>query len=461
MRDDDDAGCNENRSADVLCKKNNVIEANCELDKDGVKDTASMSGGLGSSNSRSSSSSSSSTSICESDSEDDPEDERAPEPTLEEVQLNKMPHLQLRPEQLDTVDMPTLPRGDRRKYDFDARLCDPEPTYLYPDPLTFGQTTVDLEELETNELNWRTSVKRHVNRETAEWLDRLQQIQHLQRRTADVEETKSRCRSGGRSRRVPGGSSSSRALSTGSGKLACCADCLQVACVGDCPGKQSLPAGDCLLCREEGCDGHCAENVYNAHSRRDPRVDDDGSGGRKKTKARPQSSVSSTKNQPPPIRSNRGSVNGSRTKSIGVTFNRGQQPIMQSSSQRSCIESITSNDALPEKDFARLDSADSLRTKSQNAELTASASSVRLSIVGVRPTASPMYVFQQPEILRGRPGSMRQRHRLKGRSSVIPGKSYFSQKRDSLSTTPPCDIVKCRLNRHARHLHKKRSKTPA
>ena len=354
---DDDAGHNENGIADKP-----ETEANCELDKDEVKYTASLTRGVGSSSS--SSSSSSTTSSCESDSEDDTEDERVPEPTLEEVQLNKMPHLQLRPEQLDAVDMPTLPRGDRRKYDFDVKLIDPAPEYLYPDPLTFGQTTVNLAELESNELNWRTTVKRHVNRETGEWLDRLQQIQHLQRRTAEVEETKARCRSGGgRSRRVQGGSSSSRAPSTGgSGKLACCADCLQVACVGDCPGKQSLPAGACLLCREEGCDGHCAENVYNAHSRQEPRVEDDGSTS-KKPKQRPQSSVSSTKQQPPPIRSNRGSVNGSRTKSIGVTFNRGQQPIAASSSLRSCEESITSNGALPEKDF---DYAENLRTKSHN-----------------------------------------------------------------------------------------------
>lgn len=416
---------------------------------------ASLTGGL-------SSSSSSSSSSGESDSEDDPEDERPPEPTLAEVQLNKMPQLQLRPERLEALDVPVLPRGDRRKYDFDARVVDPAPAYVFADPLTFGQTTVDLAELEANDLNWRTSVKRPVTREAAGWLDRLQHIEHLQRRTAEAEDAKARCRSGGRSRRVQG-TTSSRAPSTSSGKLACCADCLQAACVGDCPGKQTLPAGACLLCREIGCDGHCAENVYNVHSRRDPRADDDSSGGGcggKKTKQRPLSSVSSARQQPPPFRSNRGPVNanGARSKSVGVTFTRGQQPTRSVSSQRTSVDPAASGARL-EKDFARLDIAGSLRTQAQNAESPASASPVRLSIVGLRSTASPTGSFQQAQLLRSRAASTRQRHRPKGRSSIIPGKSYFSQKRDSLSATAQCDVVKCRLNRHARHARKKRGKT--
>ena len=420
----------------------------------------------------------------ESDSEDDPEDERAPEPTLEDVQLDKMPQLLLRPEKLDAFDIPTLPRGDRRKYDFDARVADPAPTYVYPDPLTFGPTTVDLSELETNDVNWRTTLKRPVDRETAGWLDRLQHIEHLQRRTTEAEETKARCRSGGRSRRTPGGGGgtpSSRAPSVTSGKLTCCADCLQAACVGDCPAKQALPIGACLLCREVGCDGHCAENVYNVHSRREPRGDDDSSGGGgRKTKPRPPSSVSSIRQQPPPPRSTRTPVNVStvRSKSVGVTFTRGQQSTRSVSSQRSTPTPTPPVGASRlEKDLARLEISCTLRSHSQNSEWSpASASPLRLSIVGLRTTATPTVAptvaprvtptvtptvtpIQQSDVQRNRAASARQRHRPKGRSSIIPGKSYFSQKRDSLSAPAQYDVVKCRLSRHARHARKKRGKT--
>ena len=421
----------------------------------------------------------------ESDSEDDPEDERAPEPTLEDVQLDKMPQLLLRPEKMDAFDIPTLPRGDRRKYDFDARVADPAPPYVYPDPLTFGQTTVDLSELEANDINWRTTLKRPMDRETAGWLDRLQHIEHLQRRTTEAEETKARCRSGGRSRRTPGGGGgtpSSRAPSVASGKLTCCADCLQAACVGDCPAKQALPVGACLLCREVGCDGHCAENVYNVHSRREPRADDDSSGGGRKTKPRPLSSVSSVRQQPPPLRSTRTPVNASsaRSKSVGVTFTRGQQSTRSVSSQRSTLTPTPTPPAGAsrlEKDLARLEISCTLSSHSQNSDWSpASSSPLRLSIVGLRTTATPTVApnvtptvaptvaptvtpVQQSEVQRNRAASARQRHRPKGRSSIIPGKSYFSQKRDSLSAPAQYDVVKCRLNRHARHARKKRGKT--
>ena len=312
---------------------------------------------------------------------------------LEKAAQIPMVKLEIRPEKMDAVYTPP-DRKDQRRFDFDAGNID-IPIYDFASPLSKEMRSVDLRAACLKELNWReVTDKRPESEIESAIMDRLQMMQRLQMQTDEQDEKRNkRIKSAKGRQRVVNGSVNR--LFTGSSPVKardkkCCSDCVQSACVGDCPTKKT--AETCPYCDQKCCNGDCSVTPYDPHER-GAVVEMDGE-LEEFTDTRPRSGCSSCSHRHTARLINVNNVVLGRPRSSYATYNRGISSAKPKDLRpQSCTPAI-------EYELSRLDIG--LET-----ETTVSRPS----------TAS----------------STGRRRRLHGRAAMIPGKSYFSQRRDSLT----------------------------
>ncbi|XP_052061049.1 interaptin-like isoform X4 [Mytilus californianus] len=185
----------------------------------------------------------------------DDEDDSDFEPEVDENRL--APELYLRPEKLDSLLLPDSAKG-WRKFDFDADNVN-IPFYGFSNPLPDSFRDLDLRQIARLKWNWRDQT-RHRSREKGvdDILDRMVELERLQMETEDWEQK----RSAQINKRY-----SKRAMSAKVPRdKRCCGKCLQPACTGDCPEK-FVQSEICELCRQPFCVKTCADTKYEQRMR--------------------------------------------------------------------------------------------------------------------------------------------------------------------------------------------------
>ena len=355
----------------------------------------------------------------------DSDDEDIPEPKLEDVKMADLPKLNLRPEQIDAMYIPD-PRHDRRKYDFDPNNIERIP-YEFQDALSLHLMTLDLYYASASERNWRTFAKGPASSQMEEKIvERLLELERLQRKTKELEVARRERIKSANLRAKSRMGQTIRQQGAKLGDRKCCSDCLQVACVGDCPGKRTngatLGSGDCLVCGETGCNGKCCESAYDARSRQTRAVEEE---PRKVVKLRPRSCSSCTTKNPSRVITANNLILG-RPKSSYTTFSSSQSSSKSSKDLRPRIGAVVSPQL--EEEFEKL---------------------------GIEPvqTGPP----GDPEATR--PITAPGRRKPRGRSSQLPGKSFFSQRRHSLTDIAQEMSVKSANKKRLKSAKKEKQKT--
>lgn len=316
--------------------------------------------------------------------------------------------INLRPEQLDALYIPEG-KKDKRRFDFDAADVEIPPyefEYLFSngfekmDWRDLVETLMSREEDTGKTINWRDMIKRRPRLpEEYPVIDRLMELQRYEIETEDWEEekrekvketnsqlTRQKNSMNNLSRGLP-----ARVKSAGARRdRRCDKNCVQPACVGDCPEKR-VPPDTCVRCRQKWCDGRCASSVYDSHSRKYQDSADyesnnmSGNGSRHSITERPKS-CNSCKRPSTAKLINANNIILGRPKSGNATFSRGQ-----GSAKPRDLRSATPS--------------------------TGSLSS-ELSKLGLSPS---------------RPGTAKAKSRPRGRNAISPGKSYFSQRKNSIT----------------------------
>jgi hypothetical protein len=337
------------------------------------------------------------TSIKESQNDtDESSEEDGPEPSLENLGKTTVPELVLRPEKLDAMHVPEYPKGDRRRYDFDAENTD-IPPYEFAYPFSEELKQVKFRLLANTDNDWRQLVSTKLDDKEATVIDRLLEIERLQVKTEELEDIRGRGRVfRPQKQKVPIG----RLVRTR--ERQCCSDCLQAACAGDCTEKVGPSVerqGICSKCQERNCPGTCTKRTYEAHTRSTSTEADSTSpaSDNKSDRVRPKSCGSCRKPHNASYINANLTVLG-RPKSGLATFSHGQA-------------------ASKQKDLRPTTPA---RTEDKNAD--------ELGEEFDRLDVSEGDASQRPTT----PGG-----RLRGRASHLPGKSYFSQRRYSLTEDRP------------------------
>ncbi|XP_048254806.1 uncharacterized protein LOC125381653 isoform X2 [Haliotis rufescens] len=313
-----------------------------------------------------------------------------PEPPVDSNR--PVPQLQLRPEKLDAIYVPE-DRRDRRRFDFDAEHVD-IPAYEFETTLPEPFGRLDLKVIARQKYDWRDILSvRPMAKAVETILDRLVDIEKLQSETVEWETKRLRQRT---KQRVPSAKSRDRR---------CCNNCLQPACVGDCPEK-ALQPNTCTLCRQQLCTGSCHDNRYEAYMRQ----------------VHQEEQIESILSNPVPRicitcqkKHNAKLINANnailrRPKSGNTTYSRGRGSVKPRDLRPRSVTDVTSEII---KDIEKL---------------------------GVEPL--------QP----GRPNTGKYQ-RPRSRNSLLPGKSYFSNRKDSLT-----ELEKAR-KRKLRSLRVKRPKS--
>ena len=202
------------------------------------------------------------TSSSESDSESISESEKESEPKLDKSR--KAPKLQLRPEKIDNVYVPEDKR-DMRRFDFDAEKLD-VPVYEFECPVPEPFTRINFKYHARENTDWRSQQLSldpdPIDDTLSAIFDRLAD---LSRKEVDTEDWEDRRLTSARKRHHK--SSGSRPASSGCSRdKRCCNNCLQPACVGDCPLKRH-PSNVCDKCHQALCTGKCTETKYEQHMR--------------------------------------------------------------------------------------------------------------------------------------------------------------------------------------------------
>nr|KAG5687253.1 hypothetical protein BaRGS_016428 [Batillaria attramentaria] len=221
----------------------------------------------------------------EDEEDDDDDDDEASdsenggfEPSLDEVR-RKVPYpqnvLHLRPEKLDAIYVPEDKR-DMRRFDFDAENVD-LPPYEFKCPLPDKLMNVNLRLCAREGTDWRDSLKtlplNSVSANVSGMMDRLVELEKMQIVTEDWETKRLRQLGRPRPQNAAGSGSTisggSRATSARIRDRRCCGNCLQAACVGDCPDKRlnATASGRCEKCRQPLCTGACQDSRYEQRMR--------------------------------------------------------------------------------------------------------------------------------------------------------------------------------------------------
>ncbi|XP_071786045.1 uncharacterized protein [Asterias amurensis] len=275
----------------------------------------------------------------------------------------------------------------------------------YPEPLSEPYCYFDLLELSLLKEDWRHAVRTVPDGIEAQLIDRLIEMERLQIASAELERgvrvaTPKRVMSAMQIRKgwntaasVPTERAQS-ALARPRQSKNCSPACLQPLCSGTCETKQdSLAHGGCHHCKQEYCQGSCTEFGYHLHIRqpRDEEV-----------------------NIPPP-----------RPKSCKSCNSR-------TSSRKSTINNNTVILGRPKSAFATFSSAKQRSGKSKS--ISSEARSVSDQMAQLELSSTPDAGGDKPARPKTAPGSSRSKPR--GRNSMLPGKSFTSQRRHSLTDDP-------------------------
>ena len=340
----------------------------------------------------------------------------------------QIPELNLRPEEVDAIYVPWA-RGDQRKYDFDASHVD-TPPFEFKLPLSDGMNNLNLKELSRTERSWVTMVtaKPEDARESA-IVTRLIQMEKLQRKTVDLEREWRLNRYRRNRVRSAGGQGQIGVTTRGRQDMTCCPDCIQIACVGDCPSK-NVPPGFCTGCNEKDCTGNCHVSVYENRTRLESNDLDDGNKGQKVI--RPKSCASCQQRHNAKLINGNNVING-QPKSAYATFSRGQSSVRPKDLRPKSVTDGSYSEL--EQEFERLGLVSSDREVSDN--------------TGKQ---------ERPQTA----GTINGSRRPRGRAAIIPGKSFFSQRRNSLTDLSKEERIKSAVaasRRRIRSAKKKRPKT--
>ncbi|XP_045192641.2 uncharacterized protein LOC123548981 isoform X2 [Mercenaria mercenaria] len=182
------------------------------------------------------------------------------EPEIDEEIV--IPELNLRPEKLDAIYKPEPKRG-WRQYDFDMSNID-IPPYEFESPLPEDLEDLDLRQMAKLKWNWRNHVKNKTSRDSdlEGVLDRLVEFEKLQADTIEWENK----RAAQIKKALPRRNNSSKSLQSLIKDKRCDTDCLQATCFGDCPEKL-VTRPTCEYCRQAFCTGTCKELKYDQRMR--------------------------------------------------------------------------------------------------------------------------------------------------------------------------------------------------
>ena len=329
---------------------------------------------------------------------------------------------------MDAIYVPWA-RGDQRKYDFDASHVD-TPPFEFKLPLSDGMNSLNLKELSRTERSWVTMVtaKPEDARESA-IVTRLIQMEKLQRKTVDVEREWRLNRYRRNRVRSAGGQGQIGVTTRGRQDMTCCPDCIQIACVGDCPSK-NVPPGFCTGCNEKHCKGDCHVSVYEKRTRLESNDLDDENKGQKVIRTKSCASCQQRHNAK--LINGNNVING-QPKSAYATFSRGQSSVRPKDLRPRSVTDGTYADL--ESELERLGLVSSDREVSDN--------------TGKQ---------ERPQTA----GTINGSRRPRGRAAIIPGKSFFSQRRNSLTDLSKEERIKSAVaasRRRIRSAKKKRPKT--
>ena len=175
-----------------------------------------------------------------------------------------IPELNLRPEKLDAIYKPEPKRG-WRQYDFDMSNID-IPPYEFQSPFPEDLEGLDLRQMAKLKWNWRNHVKSKVPRDSdlEGVLDRLVEFEKLQADTIEWENK----RAAQIRKTLPRRNNSSKSLQSliKDKEKRCDPDCLQATCFGDCPEK-IMTRPTCEYCRQAYCTGTCKDLKYEQRMR--------------------------------------------------------------------------------------------------------------------------------------------------------------------------------------------------
>ncbi|XP_060077986.1 uncharacterized protein LOC132557507 [Ylistrum balloti] len=315
-----------------------------------------------------------------------------------------VPDLNLRPEKLDSFVIPDSAKG-WRKFDFDVDETD-IPPYEFEEVLPESFRELDFRQIARLKWSWRDQTKDRPNDGiTEDIMDRMVELERLQMETEDWEQKRSVQLLKKRQRVISakGGHKDKR----------CCNRCLQPACSGDCPEK-FVQSEICDLCRQPFCIGNCKDNKYEQRMRQTRNVDDE------KPPTGPKPLASRCKSCQ--SRHNGKLINANnlvlgRPKSGNVTYSRGVASVKPKDIRHIGPDMAINAEVI--RDFEKL---------------------------GMDPYQS------------SRPSTARVQ-RPRSRNAAHPGKSFYSQRRDSLTDTEK-NIAK--LNRKkAKSIRLRRPKTAA
>lgn len=311
-----------------------------------------------------------------------------------------IPELNLRPEKLDAIYVPEPKRG-WRQFDFDMSNID-VPPYHFKSPFPDYLDDIDLKQMAKQKWNWRHHLKQRTGPRPSDlegMLDRLVELEKLQMDTVAWEQKRTMQMRKSASRRA------------GSAKIKdrrCCSQCLQATCCGDCPEKL-VQSNTCDFCRQSLCTGTCKEVTYDQRMRQS-RLEDE----RPITPKIPFPRACNTcqkKNTSKYINANNLILGQPRFNN--ATFSRGQNAY-KVRDLRPKSETGFSQDVV--KEFEKL---------------------------GLETT--------QPS----RPSTAMSVTRPRSRNSLYPGKSFNSQRKNSITETDKPSVLRKRRSKSARNVRPK------
>ncbi|KAK6186363.1 hypothetical protein SNE40_008411 [Patella caerulea] len=297
----------------------------------------------------------------------------------------KVPDLNLRPETLDAIYVPE-DRKERKRYDFDANNVD-IPPYEFQCPIPKAYQHLEFSIIAKQGLSWRSLTEMPQSKNIERFFDRLISLEKMQQETVESE---IRVKSRPQSRRQL----SSRTGSAKSRDKRCSNSCLQLACVGDCPDKTANDI--CKTCLQTFCNGSCLMS-YEQHMRQ-PRTEE---APKVAPRQNPRCCSSCLKKHTAKFINANNTLLG-RPRSGNATFSRG-------------INYIKPRDLRP-----------------KSAAVISSTSLQQLEDLGIEPCQS---TSRPSTAMSGRPRS---------RNGLLPGKSFSSNRKCSITDPRPKSTIKVR-----------------
>ncbi|XP_077982971.1 uncharacterized protein LOC144437818 [Glandiceps talaboti] len=294
-----------------------------------------------------------------------------------------------------------------------------EPDQEYPEPLSEPFCDMDLFYLSCLEEDWKETLEQKPEEEDEPMMERLVELERLQWLTINWENEKQKSHKKNGKQKEGVDRVQSAGLSGRYKSKNCVDDCTQPACAGDCPSKRVHSAKGCYHCKKRTCDGSCTEYGYQ-HFVRSPRTDSDD-----ESTKRPKSCNSCT-------RKNR-------------------------------VQTINKNNTLlgrPKSSFATYSTAELYsvdpRRINPNGKINGAIQSADQVIISPSPSSTrPNTPFSTKSP--SRPATAKPVRGAKGRDSVLSGKSYTSQRRNSITKPVSVNIVKA--NSRAKSARKRRPRT--